>query len=109
MKFIYFLKIPNVSYMIQENKCPMYQICNMYFQTAVTHYHTVRATSFMRVPRSTVEFCPSKHRGLSKLSEPLKSFEVYREISTARLRGTPCDSVEFTLAVVGTFVIKYFL
>ena len=81
----------------------------MYFQTAVTHYHTVRATSFMRVPRSTVEFCPSKHRGLSKLSEPLKSFEVYREISTARLRGTPCDSVEFTLAVVGTFVIKYFL
>jgi hypothetical protein len=65
--------------------------------------------SFMRVPRSTVEFCPSKHRGLSKLSEPLKSFEVYREISTVRLRGTPCVSVEFTLSVVGTFVIEYYI
>jgi hypothetical protein len=63
----------------------------------------------MRVPRSMVEFCPSKHRGLSKLSEPLMSFEVYREISTAHLRGTPCFSVEFTLGVVGTFVIKYYL
>ena len=68
----------------------------------------------MRVPRSTVEFCPSKHRGLPKLSESLKYFEVYREVSTAQLRGTPCVSVEhrvppwnLPLAYVADFLLNY--
>ena len=80
----------------------------------LTWVGTVRATSFMRVPRSTVEFCPSKHRGLPKLSESLKSFEVYREVSTAQLRGTPCVSVEHRVppwnlpwAYVADFLLNY--